>query len=165
MQDILLDRRSIRRYRPDPVDEKTLREIVEAGMFAPSANNRRPWHFIVVNDRARLDEIIGLHPYVNMLREAPAAVIVCGDRKRSPEFWMIDCAAATENLLLAAFERGLGSCWCGIAPHEDRMGAFAKAFALPEEISAFAVVVLGKADEQKPRPDRFMPERLHFNNW
>lgn len=165
MPDILLDRRSVRRYKTDAIPAAVLDEIIRTAMFAPSANNRQPWHFLLVDDRPALNRIMELHPYASMLRQAPAAVVVCGDLDISADYWMVDCSAATMNLLLAAKARGIGSCWCGIYPREERMNAFSEAFSIPDGIRPFALVALGYADEEKPRPDRFKPDRVHHNHW
>ena len=104
----LLTRRSIRKYTGERIDEDKIRSMIKAGMFAPSANNRRPWHFIIVDDREKMKEIMSVHPYSLMLSEASHAIIVCGDEKlqNGPSYYILDCSAATQNILLAAHALG-----------------------------------------------------------
>jgi nitroreductase len=161
----IYDRRSIRKYKTDAIDEKSIRQIVEAAMFAPTARNLQPWHFIIVDDRSILNKIMGIHPYVSMLENAPIAIVVCGDTSISQDYYQIDCAAATQNMLLAAKELGLGSCWCGIYPREERIELFEKLFELSENIKPFSLVIIGVPDEQKPRPIRYRKDRIHRNKW
>lgn len=163
----ILTRRSIRRYRPSPVPEPVIEELLRAAMHAPSARNEQPWHFIVVDDRELLDQIRNSHPYASMLSEAPLAIIVCGDNslELSPGYWPVDCAAATQNLLLAAHARGLGSVWLGVYPRTERMEKIRDLFHLPQEVQPFAVIALGEPAENKPTPDRYKPERVKRNGW
>ena len=160
-------RRSIRQYKPGVVSDETLREVLAAAMSAPSAGNEQPWHFVVVTDRTALRKIPVIHPYAAMAAHAPAAVLVCGDvgLEVYHGFWVQDCSAATQNILLAAHALGLGAVWCGVHPVPDRVEAFRSLFALPERVIPFALIPLGVPAEA-PRPaDRFMPDRIHRDNW
>jgi len=105
-----------------------------------------------------------VHPYSKMLKEAPCALIVCGDLDVSELFWIDDCAAATENILLAAKALGVGSCWCGLA-HTDRCFELAEKMNLPENIRPYSLIALGYPNEEKPRPERVQAERIHHNQW
>ena len=109
MLDTIYDRRSIRKYLDKPVDEKTIAEIIKAGMYAPSAVNKQPWHFIVITEKTVMRDIKNLHPYAASLETAPVAIMVCGDTalEFAPNFYLTDCAAVTENILLAAKWLGL----------------------------------------------------------
>jgi nitroreductase len=109
-------RRSIRKYRKAELTQEQIDALLEAAMLAPSANNSRPWEFLVVKSREYLDRIMKLHPYTGMLKEAALAIVVCA-RKES-DFFPQDCGAAVENILLEAVELGLGTCWCGVYPIE-----------------------------------------------
>ena len=101
--DAIRTRRSVRRYLPDPVDESTLHSLLEAAMQAPSAANEQPWHFVVIDDRSMLDAIPTFSPYARPVRGAPLGILVCADTRSLvlPGFWIQDCSAAIENLLLA----------------------------------------------------------------
>jgi nitroreductase len=164
----LFSRRSIRKYKPDPIPEGALRELLEAAMSAPSAGNQQPWHFVIIHDRKILDEIPTFHPHSQMLKEAPIAVLVCGDLKLEKHigYWVQDCAAATENLLLAVHAKGLGGVWLGIYPREDRVAALRKLLGIPEHVIPFSLVPVGYPAESKPpRPDRYNAMKIHHDKW
>lgn len=161
----IFTRRSIRRYTAEPVSEEDLKTILEAGMNAPSANNRQPWHFVVVDDRAKLNAITEAHPYSKMLKEAPMAIIVCGDTGLSETYWVQDCSAAVENILLAARALGLGTVWLGVYPDQQRVTAISKLFNVPPNTPPLAVIALGHPAEEKGRVDRYQESRVHRNAW
>lgn len=160
-------RRSIRRYTPQLVPEGMIIEVLRAAMSAPSAGDERPWQFVVITDQAILIRISEIHPYAQMAREAPVAVLVCGDLRleKHPGFWVQDCAAATENLLLAAHAMGLGAVWVGICPVEARIRAFRELLDIPPVVVPFALVPLGYPAERKEGVDRTDPARIHWNRW
>lgn len=161
----LFTRRSIRKYTSEPVSEEDLRTILEAAMNAPSANNRQPWHFLVVDGRDRLDAMMAVHPYARMLAEAPIGILVVADTSKSPRFFQQDCAAATENLLLAARALGLGTCWTGVYPDEGRVGGLKVLFDIPEPFVPFALIALGHPAEDRGRVERWMDALVHRNTW
>lgn len=163
----LLTRRAVRAFTAAPVDEETVTAILSAAMHAPSACNQQPWHFIVVNDRARLDAIAAVHPHAQMLKQAPLAVVVCADRsiETCPGNWAIDCSAAMENLLLAAHALGLGGVWVGIYPMEDRVKEISSLLGLPGYITPLCLAAVGHPAEPLPHADRYKPERIHHNQW
>jgi nitroreductase len=163
----IITRRSIRRFRSEPIKQEAIEDIVRAGMYAPSAVNCQPWHFIIVDDPALFEKIMEVHPYSGMLRQAQYAIMVCGDQhlEHAPGYWSVDCGAATQNLLLAAHSKGIGSVWLGLHPREERKEGMRKLFDLPGHIQPFSLVALGYPDEEKQVPDRFKKERIHFNRW
>jgi nitroreductase len=163
--DVLFTRRSIRAYTDEPVDDDQIETILEAGMNAPSANNRQPWHFVVVKDRDKLNGIMDVHPYSKMLAQAPVAIVVCGDTEVSRSYWQQDCAAATENILLAARALALGTVWLGVYPREDRVAGVRELFNLPDHVHPMAVIALGHPDEDKGRVDRYNEAKVHHNAW
>ncbi|MBA7622516.1 NADH dehydrogenase [subsurface metagenome] len=165
--DAILSRRSIRRYTAESVPEKVIQELLEAAMSAPSANNEQPWHFIIINDRRILDEIPKYHPYSYMLKEAPLAIAVCGDLKLETMegYWVQDCSAATENILIAAQAKGLGAVWLGIYPREERAAAIQKLLGLPEHIIPLCLISIGYPAEKKTRANRYDLSRTHHNQW
>jgi nitroreductase len=150
----ILGRRSIRRYTPEPVDAAQMEQVLRAAMCAPSANNAQPWRFIVITERAILDKIPTIHPYSAMLREAPAAILVCGDTtlEKAPGYWVVDCSAATENLLIAAHALELGTVWLGVYPRPERMREMSALFGLPDHVKPLALVAIG----HRPRRNRPM---------
>jgi nitroreductase len=163
----ILERRSIRKYTNEPVSEEDVKDLLRAAMAAPSAHNEQPWKFIVVNDRQLLTAIAKVHPYGQMLNEAPLAVIVCGDleKEQAKGYWVQDCSAATENILIAAQDKGLGAVWTGIYPMEDRVEDIRRIFGIPENVIPLNVIVVGHPAEKKEPADRYEEKRVHLNKW
>lgn len=164
----LFSRRSIRKYDQEGVTEDSIKTVLEAAMSAPSAGNQQPWHFIVITDRGTLDMIPSFHPHSLMCREAQAAILVCGDPslEKHAGYWVQDCSAATENLLLAIHAMGLGGVWVGVYPREERIEGFRKLLGIPGHVFPFALVPIGHPTEQKPpRPDRYNESRIHKDAW
>lgn len=163
----LYTRRSIRKYAEKKVPEAAIREMIKAAMYAPSAVNRQPWHFIVVSDRDLLNRIMEIHPHASFLATASHAILVCGDEQLQHDegYYVVDCGAATQNLLLAAHMLGIGSCWIGVHPREERKKRFSELFGLPAHVHPYALVALGYPQEQKTTPERYRPERIHYNAW
>jgi nitroreductase len=160
-------RRSIRKYLNQPVPEELIQELLAAAMQAPSARNQQPWQFVVIDDRAILAEIPGFMPNAAMAGSAPLAILVCGDLnlEKSEGYWVLDCAAAVENMLLAAHALGLGAVWCGVYPREPRMEGLRRLIGLPQKVIAHSLVVLGYGAEQVATEDRHRPERVRRNHW
>jgi len=165
--DAILSRRSIRKYTTRPVPDHLIKELLEAAMSAPSAGNEQPWHFIVITDRQILDEIPKYHPYSQMIREASVAILVCGDLQldRHDGLWVQDCAAATENLLIAVQAQGLGAVWLGVYPREQRITGLRKLLGTPEYVVPFSLIPIGYPGERKPRANRYDVSRVHDNRW
>lgn len=163
--DNIFARRSIRRYTNEPVAEEHIRTLLEAAMAAPSANNLKPWHFVVVTDRAMLDELSAAHPYASMLREATAAVAVVGDPGISEAYWEQDCSAATENLLVAAAGLGLGTCWLGVHPRGDRVAKIGGLLGVPEDKITLALIAVGHPAETKEPRTQYDAARDHRGSW
>ncbi len=163
----ILTRRSIRSYADGGVDEAAIERLLRAAMAAPSAGNQQPWHFVVLTERRLLDAIPQFHEYSQMLKQAPAAIVVCSDggREGMNVYWPQDCAAATENILLAARAEGLGSVWLGIYPERDRIARLRELLGMPEEITPFCVVAVGQPGEDPGPADRYDDARVHRNGW
>jgi nitroreductase len=163
----ILSRRSIRNYTEQPVADEVIEDLLKAAMSAPSAHNQQPWQFIVIRDRNKLNEIPKFHPYAEMLKSAPLAILVCGDEKAlsAPDYWTQDCAAATQNILLAAHALGLGAVWLGVYPGKSRVQELKKLFALPDHITPFALVSVGYPAEKKSAANRYDPDRVHYDQW
>jgi nitroreductase len=157
-------RRSIRRYTADPVDEKDVKTLLEAGMAAPSAGNSRPWHFVVLTDRQMLDALAEVHAYGKMLFDAPLCIAVCGDPSRSGH-WVQDCSAAAENLLLAVAALGLGAVWLGVHPEADRAAAIREVLHIPENIVPLNLIAIGHPAEEKEPRTQYDEARVHGERW
>ena len=167
--DVIFERRSIRSYTGEPVSQEDLRLILKAGMAAPSARNSRPWEFIVIQNRDMLKEMSAVRPYWKMLDKAGAAIVVLANLKgyqsSHRDFFIQDCAAATENMLLAAAGLGLGAVWLGLHPIQEAEEAMRQMLAIPEEVVPFAVVSIGHPGEQKAPHEAYEAERVHWERF
>jgi len=165
---ILIEKRqSIRKFKKDkPVTREQLDQLLAAAMHAPSACNLRPWEFIAVTNRKTLDEIVRVHPYAGMCATATAAIIVVAVppnvADKPKDFFPQDCGAATQNILLEAVSMGLGSCWCGVYPNEERVAALRKLFKLEETKIPFNVIAIGTPDETPERRGFFEKTRVTY---
>jgi nitroreductase len=163
--DFIFTRRSIRVYTGDAVSDGDLTRLLEAGMAAPSSNNKKPWHYVVVTDGATLKRLAGAHPYGKMLGEAGAAIAVCGDTEASPAYWIQDCSASTENILLAAAALGLGAVWLGCHPREERVRAIRDVLGIPEQIGVLSLISIGHPAEKKEPRTQYDETRVHREHW
>ena len=163
----ILTRRSVRQYQTTPVPEELVQTLLAAAMSAPSARNSQPWRFVVIDDREVLGQVPAINPYAEMARRAPLAILICADPslEKSPGYWMLDCAAAAQNMLLAAHGLGLGAVWCGVYPRQPRIEGFRRLLGIPEEIVPHSLIVLGYPAESHPREGRFQPDRVYHNRW
>lgn len=166
--DLLFSRRSIRRYKEGVIEKETMEKVVHAGMVAPSAFNQQPWQFVIINEKDRLKEIALLHPFASMAKYASGFILVCADPsrdKRDLRMWPQDCAAATQNMLLAAHALELGAVWIGIYPNKKQITLFRKLCSIPKETIPFSGVCVGIPNKSKPPADRFDKEKIHWNKW
>jgi nitroreductase len=163
--EIIFARRSIRRYTGEPLTQDEIQALLEAGMAAPSASNNCPWHLVTVTNSAKLAALAEQHPYGAMVAHAAAAIIVCGDPSISPRFWVQDCSAATENILISASAMGLGAVWVGCYPHEDRQAGIRSVLAIPDEIGVLCMISIGRPAEEKPARTQYDASRDHREGW
>ncbi|MDR1522339.1 MAG: nitroreductase family protein [Endomicrobium sp.] len=166
--DILLSRKSVRKYTNEDVKQEDLEYILRAAMSAPTARNTRCYSFIVIKDKEMYRKIAAVHQAAQMILNAPLAILVVGDKSLSyGEYLPQDCAASTQNILLAATARGYGSVWCGVYSNEERSNAISKLFNLPENIKPFSLVVVGKAQDNNDSlpKDRWQPEKIKYEAW
>jgi len=164
------ERKSVRNFTAAEVSEEQLTTLVKAGMAAPTARNRQPWQFVVIRDKAVMKDLADKLPYAKMLASAAAAITVCGDLEiakagNSENMWMLDCSAATQNILLAIESMGLGGVWTACYPYDDRMQTVAVALNLPEHIVPLCVIPIGYPTGVDKSKDKWKPERLHWNKW
>ncbi|MEO0082274.1 MAG: nitroreductase family protein [candidate division WOR-3 bacterium] len=158
-------RRSVRAYTDEPVAAQDLKALLEAAMAAPSANNRQPWRFVVVTDRPRLTQLAQIHPHGKMLATARACIAVCGDTEVAPDYWIQDCSAATENILVAAAMLGLGTCWLGVHPRPDRERAIKEFLGIPAGIGLLCLIAVGHPAEEKEPRTQYDPDKVHRERW
>lgn len=167
--DNIMTRTSVRRFTSQPVGADTLESIVRAGMAAPTAKNLRPWAFVVVTEREVLDSLEAVHPYSN-LATATAAIVVCGDMNKASEgfareYWVQDCSAATENILLAAHAYGLGAVWCGVYPNRDVMPGVSRVLGLPSSVIPLNIITMGHPQGEQQPKDKWDAANLHYQRW
>ncbi|MGI6358150.1 MAG: nitroreductase family protein [Bacillota bacterium] len=160
---LLHRRRSIRKYTAQPVSEEQLQMLLAAAMAAPSASNRQPWQFIVVQSRTLLDQLAEVHQYTKMLKQAPLCIAVCGDA--SAKFWQQDCAAATQNILLAATGLGLGAVWLGIYPNPEPVSKVVSLLNIPGSHLPLCLISIGHPDEHKDPANRYDAAKVHREQW
>ncbi|ACS81808.1 nitroreductase family protein [Maridesulfovibrio salexigens] len=160
-------RRSIRKFEDKAVSEEDIKDILGAAMMAPSAGNAQPWQFVVVDDREKLNAVPDINEYAAMAKNAPLGILVCGDLslEKYAGYWVQDCSAAIQNLLLATHAKGLGAVWTGIHPIEERVEGFKKLFNLPEQVIPLGFMVIGHPKQEPKRKDRYKEERVHRNSW
>jgi len=167
--EIIYTRRSVRSFTGASVGREDLSRILRAGMAAPSAVNIQPWAFIVVTKRATLDELCDKLPYAKMLDKAGAAIVVCGipnkDETYSKHYWVMDCSAATENILLAAHALGLGAVWTAVYVDEERIATVRRILNIPESIIPLNVIPVGVPREKGKAMDKFKEENIHWEGW
>lgn len=163
----IFKRTSVRKYSGKPVEPEKTEQLLRAAMAAPSARNKKPWHFIVMRDREMLEKIAAFHPYASMLIEADCAILVCGDYRLEDQlgYLAINGAAATENILLEAVSQGLGACWLGIYPREERMKAISDLTGLPDYIVPLTLISVGYPAEENAQEDRFDEDRIRYDRW
>ncbi len=166
----IFSRKSVRAYAEGAISKEQLEMLVRAGMAAPSAVDQRPWEFVVVTDRATLARLAERLSYAKMAARAAAAIVVCGDLRRQwggPDsvMWSIDCAAAAQNILLAAESLGLGAVWTAGYPYPDRMGAMREILSLPDYIQPLTLIPMGiPRGGEKPK-EKWNPARLHWERY
>lgn len=167
--DLIMSRSSIRSYTSQEVPQPKIEALLKAGMAAPTAGNRQPWDFIVVRDRATLDKFPDIIAGSHMATKAQLAIVVCGTPARAmmDDYWVQDCSAATENILLAAHAMGLGAVWCGAYPNnaENRVAQMRELLSIPEESYALNIIVIGYPDSEPQIKDKWNPERVHYNSF
>lgn len=163
----IYERRSIRKYEDKPVEKEKLTELCRLGAAGPSANNRRPWAFVVVDEKPMLDKVRGVTMFGHF--EAPAAIVVCGDTSKELPvgrgFWIQDCSAGMENILLGAVEMGLGAVWIGVTPIKPAAWALRKALGLPRRIVPLGIAYIGYPAEAREARTQFEESMLKWQKW
>jgi len=159
----IMDRRSVREFTSEPISTDTLDILVRAAMAAPTGLDKRPWEFIVLDNK---DDVYKFYEATgnDRFKTAPAAIIICGNTKES-SLWYIDCACAAENLLLASHSMGLGSVFTAAFPIEERMKPITEFFSLPEEIIPICAIPVGHPLHDSHPKNKYNPNKIHHNVW
>lgn len=163
----ILNRKSIRKYKDIKISDEIIEQLLRAAMAAPSAGNEQPWEFIVLRDKETMKKITEVNQYSKMLLNTDTAIVICGDEAKEvfKGYWVQDCSAATENILIAAEDMGLGAVWLGVYPIEDRVQAIKELLNLPESVIPLSIVPIGYPDEDRKPADRFNKARIHYDRW
>lgn len=163
----IFTRRSIRQYSNQNVSDDDIKKLLEAAMCAPSANNVRPWHFVVVREKSVLEKLSQTHQYAYMVKNANVAIVVCGDftLHSHKDYWTLDCSAATENILLEVEELKLGAVWVAVYPREARINHVRSVLKLPENILPLCIIPIGYPAEKPEKKNRFDESRIHREKW
>ncbi|MEM2935797.1 MAG: nitroreductase family protein [Candidatus Bathyarchaeia archaeon] len=157
--DVVRRRRSIRRYKPDPVPDQVLEQVLEAARLAPSAGNRQPWHFIVVKD-PETRQRLGIASWA---AEAPVVIVGCADPETSPMWHIVDLTIAFEHLVLAAANFGLGTCWLGRLNSDEQVK---EVLGIPEHMKVVAVTPLGyPAETPGLKARKSLSEIVHYDKF
>lgn len=170
MQNIL-SRKSVRSYTNRPVSRAQLDTLVRAAMAAPTGMDTRPWKFVIIDDKNAMQQLAAKLPRAKMLAEAQAAIAVCGDMSvlskdgKPSRNWMLDCSAATENLLLQAEAMGLGAVWTAGYPYPDRLEAIKSALSLPDHIIPLNLIPIGYPKGDPQPKDKYNKNNIHYNKW
>lgn len=163
------NRKSVRQFTSEPVSDEHIQIMLKAAMAAPTAVNYQPWRFVVISERSDLDAMAEVLPYAKMLKQAPLAIVVCGETKwmggNENPFWQQDCAAATQNLLLAAEALGLGAVWTGVYPDMNLARPLAEYLGLPGTVMPFCTIPIGHHDGTTQPKDKWKPENIHYGKW
>ena len=165
----IMTRTSVRQYTDEVVTPEQIAQLERAAMAAPTACNAQPWEIIAITDPEVLAKIPAAHPHAAMAAKAPLAFVICGTDNGleglGKEYWVQDCSAATENLLLAAHAMGLGAVWCGVYPIPERVSAIKELLSIPEGVTPLNVVVVGHPTGPTRPKDKWKVEKLHQNRW
>lgn len=170
--DCIMTRASVRKYKPKPVNDSIITTIVKAGMASPTAADQRAWHFVVITDQALKDSISDSFQWMKMVEGCAFAVVVCGNMdklfdgdREDGGFWVQDCSAASENMLLAAHALGLGGVWCGVYPNGDRVEKLAEILNLPNSLRPLNVISFGYPEVPVAPKDKWNPEQVTYNEF
>ena len=163
------NRKSVRQFTTEPVSDEHIQTMLKAAMAAPSAVNYQPWRFVVITEREQLDAMAEVLPYAKMLKQAPLAIVVCGETTwfegNVNNYWQQDCSAATQNILLAAEALGLGAVWTGVYPNMELAGALSDFLGLPANVQPLCAIPIGHHDGTTQPKDKWKPENIHYGKW
>lgn len=163
----IFTRKSVRKYTKSKVSDELVETLLRAAMQAPSAVNQQPWEFIVIRNRDVMEEITTFHPYSKMLLEADVAIVVCGNTSKAlyRDYWVQDCSAACENILIEAEHLKLGAVWLGVYPSQERIEGLSTLLQLPQDVIPLSIIPIGYPDETRADSDRFQQDRVHYDHW
>ena len=163
------NRKSVRQFTAEPVSDEQIETMLRAAMAAPTAVNYQPWRFVVITEREQLDAMAEVLPYAKMLKQAPLAIVVCGETTwfegNENPYWQQDCSAAVQNLLLAAEALGLGAVWTGVYPNMNLARPLSEYLGLPGNVQPLCAIPIGHHDGTTQPKDKWKPENIHYGKW
>lgn len=158
----IFKRVSVRKFKEQNVEEEKIKKILRAAMASPSAKNGQPWEFYVIKNKEKLQELAESTPYSMCVKNAPLAIVICYKKELiAPDFKEIDCAIATENILLEAVHENLGGVMIGISPDEEKMKSVERVLNIPDTLRAFTIIPIGYPEHDKQQEDRFDLNKVH----
>lgn len=165
LKDVLLKRRSVRKFTDEPVSKEDIDELLHAAMSGPSACNKKPWEFYVITNKEKLEELKSASRFTKM--GGKIAIVVCGNLSKAlplkfAEYWIQDCSAATENILLRVTDLGLGAVWCGIHPQQGAEEKVRECLSLSKKQIPLNIIFIGHPAEEPEARDQYDAERVHF---
>lgn len=163
----ILSRRSIRSYTNKNISKQDMDLILKSAMYAPTARNLQYWRFLVIQDKTNMAKLENIQPYNTLLNSANAAIIVCSEMENevAQKYFMQDCGASIQNIMLAATSLGIGSITLGLHSNADQVAAIKEQFNMPQNIMPVGIVALGYPNEEKPDPGRFDESKIHYEKW
>ena len=165
VKEALLKRRSVRKFTEEPVSEEMIEELLHAAMSGPSACNRKPWNFYVVTNEEKIGELRSASKFTNF--KAKLVMVVCGNLSRAlplqmAKYWIQDCSAATENILLRVTDLGLGAVWCGIHPQKRAEKKVAEILGLKDKQIPLNLIFIGHPAEEPEARDQYEEKCVHY---
>lgn len=165
LKEALYKRRSVRKFTDEPVSEEMINELMHAAMSGPSACNRKPWEFYVVTNPEKLEELKGASKFTKF--NAKLVIVVCGNLLHAlplkmANYWIQDCSAATENILLRVTDLGLGAVWCGVHPQKGAEERVRKMLDIPKTQIPLNVIFIGHPAEEPDARDQYEESKVHY---
>lgn len=165
VKEALLKRRSVRKFTDEPVSDEMIEELLHAAMSGPSACNKKPWEFYVVTNEGKLEELRNASKFSKM--SSKLAILVCGNLLHAlplkmAEYWIQDCSAAIENILLRVTDLGLGAVWCGLHPQKGAEERTRKILDIPKTQIPLGLLVIGHPAEEPEARDQYDPKHIHY---
>ena len=162
--DLLKSRRSIRKYKSTPVEKEKLMRCLEAAQWAPSASNKQPWEFIIVEDEVMRKKFSEIHPYAKFVAESPVVFVPLTNPEIHPKYHMSDTGLAIQNFMLQAHAEGLGTCWAGVigTSFEPELKKLLK---VPDKLNVMALVAVGYPDQKRDSSRKKLEEIVHWESY
>lgn len=166
---VILERKSVRHYTADPVSNEDIEKILQAAMAAPAAVHMLPWKFVVIKERYLLEKLSKGLPFAQMLKQAPVAIVVCAVPEEaamhSEVYAVLDCACASENILLAAEALGLGGVWTAVYPNKEIIDFVKETLEIPDRVIPLNIIPIGHPAGDEVTKDKYDKKNIHWEKW